>query len=148
MKTLLFCFLPGIFMLPVNKQITYVEKTAVLASYSPAINNNMVSEINFQDQQEPSKMLSVVFKNQDYCRVEIPDFEWEVKFNVVRATVYFTGPNFNAVEKGTITSNSLKPIKELMKRCSPGARVVFDDIRVLGPDNLVRPIAGLSLLLH
>jgi len=52
--------------------------------------------------QEPGneKMLAVVFKAQDFGRTELKDFEWEVKFNIVSATVYFSGTNFKNIEKG------------------------------------------------
>jgi hypothetical protein len=66
---------------------------------------------------------------------------------VVSATVYFSGANFIHAEKGFITSNSLKPIKHLMARCAPGSIVVFDEIKVKGPDNSISTIQGLSLSL-
>jgi hypothetical protein len=145
MKTLLFCFLPAIFMIPANKQIVYNNPVASHIS-SRVINKEAVT-LNFQEKQEPGKMRSVVFKSQEYCRIELPDFEFDVHFTLVSATVYFSGANFRTVEKGTIKSNSLKPIKEFMDRCVPGTMIIFDDVKVLGPDKKVRTIPGLSLLL-
>lgn len=138
MKFLLISFLPAIFMMPANKQVTTdlpVKKELVT--------------LNFQDSQEPGKMRCVIFKAQDYCRAEMPpDFEFEAQFKVVSATVYFSGGNFRNVEKGMINSNSLKPVKNLMDRCVPGTIVIFDDVKVEGPDKQVRPIPGLSLILN
>lgn len=94
------------------------------------------------------KMLAVIFRRQDVCRAEMKDFEFDVLYNVVSATVYFSGTNFRGVETGFINSNSLKPISNLMARCSPGTMVVFDNVKVIGPDKLVRPIQGTSYLLH
>lgn len=94
-------------------------------------------------------MRSIVFKSQEYCRAEMPkDFEFDVQFKVVSAKVYFSGANFRGVETGTITSNKLAPVKHLMDRCIPGSMVVFDDVKVMGPDKKVRTIPGLSLLLY
>lgn len=104
--------------------------------------------INFQDQPADGKMSSVVFKNQEYCRAELPNFEFDVHFTVVSATVYFTGANFHGVEKGAITGSSLKPIKTLMQRSIPGSIVTFDDVKVKGPDDKVRTIPGVSLVLY
>lgn len=98
--------------------------------------------------QEKTKIPAAVFKAQDYCRVEMKDFDFDVQFKVVSATVYFTGTHFKNVEKGSINSTSLKPIKEQMQRCAPGSIVIFDEVKVLGPDNAIRPINGISLLLY
>lgn len=148
MKTLLLCFLPAIFMIPGNKQVTSVTNPVISCNSSPAIFKEAVT-LNFQDKQEPWKMRSIVFKSQEYCRAEMPkDFEFDVQFKVVSATVYFSGANFRGVETGTITSNKLAPVKHLMDRCIPGSMVVFDDVKVMGPDKKVRTIPGLSLLLY
>lgn len=98
--------------------------------------------------QGVGKMRSVVFKSQEYCRVELKDFEFDVHFSVVSATVYFTGTNFKVVEKGFIVSSSLKSIKPLMDRCQPGSIVVFDDVKVKGPDNEIRTIDGVTYQLY
>ncbi len=100
--------------------------------------------------QEPGneKMMAVAFRAQSFCRAELKDFEFDATFTVVSATVYFSGANFRSTEKGSISSNSLKPIKHLMDRCVPGSIVIFDNVKVIGPDKQIRPIAGLSLLLH
>ena len=108
---------------------------------------SLSNSTNTQPDPAGGNMSSVIFKNQEYCRVELKDFEFDAPFNVVSATVLFSGTNFKNVETGYITSNSLKPIKELMKRCAPGTIVVFDDVKVKGPDNLVRPIAGATFRL-
>ena len=107
----------------------------------------MVNPVNIGT-QEKTKMPAAVFKAQDYCRIEMKDFDFDVQFKVVSATVYFTGTNFKNVEKGSINSTSLKPIKDQMQRCAPGSIVIFDEVKVLGPDNAIRPINGISLLLY
>jgi hypothetical protein len=94
------------------------------------------------------KMLATVFRAQDFCYIELKDFEWEVEFNLVSATVYFSGANFSRVEKGVINSKSLRPIKKYMDRCVPGTMVIFDNVQVIGPDKTVRSIRGMSLVLH
>lgn len=77
-------------------------------------NNKDASEITFQEKPGQGRIASIVFKNQDYCRAELKDFEFDAHFSIVSATVYFSGANFKTLEKGFITSNSLKPIKNLM----------------------------------
>ncbi len=113
------------------------------------------SRINFNDlsfgsQAEPGtqKMSAAVFKSQQYCRAELKDFEFDAQFNIVSAAVYFSGTNFKTAAKGNISSSSLKPISTLMERCSPGTFVIFDEVKVVGPDKLIRTIPGISLMLY
>jgi hypothetical protein len=93
--------------------------------------------------QNPSQKKSAVeFKNQKYCRVELEDFDFDAKFTILSATVYFSGANFTSVQVRNLNSNSLKPIEDLQKRCTSGTIVVFDNIKVIGPDNVARIIDG------
>ncbi|UAY50872.1 hypothetical protein [Ferruginibacter albus] len=95
-----------------------------------------------------TRMRAIEFKAQEFCRVELPDFFYDVHYSLVSATVYFSGANFKGIEKGTISSTRLAPIKKLMDRCIPGSVVTFDDVRVVGPDKEVRTIDGLTLVLY
>jgi hypothetical protein len=149
MKLLLFPILSSICLAPLSKQVVSMEKSTPASGYfavSETLKETPV--IGFQDGSNEGKMSSTVFKNQDFCRATLEDFDFDAHFSVVSATVYFSGANFKNVEKGFITSNSLKPIKELMRRCLPGSKVLFDEIKVKGPDNEIRIIQGLSLLLY
>ena len=40
------------------------------------------------------RVQSVVFKNQQFCRADLENFDFDARFNVVSATVYFSGANF------------------------------------------------------
>src|SRR5689334_5608762 len=123
MKILALLALPVISMMPAGNPI-------VPGNSSPITPEEKVLTLNFQDKQEPGQMRSVVFKNQEYCRAELENFEFEgIQFTVVSATVYFSGANFRGVERGYINSNKLKPVKALMDRCIPGSLVVFDDVK-------------------
>lgn len=145
MKLLLFPLLSSICFAPVNKLPNTLEKPTTSCITE---NKKENFEINFQDGAGAGRMSSIAFKNQEYCRAELENFEFDVHFTVVSASVYFTGANFKNVEKGFITSNSLKPIKHLMARCMPGSNIVFDDIKVKGPDNTITTIQGMSLVLY
>ena len=149
MKHVLIFSLSGILMLPLSSQFTNVENSFNSPGYFSFVDKKTEGfNISAQPGGGNEKMLAVVFRNQEFCRAELKDFEFDAPFNVVSATVYFSGTNFKNVEKGTITSNSLKPIRSLMTRCAPGSMVIFDNVKVVGPDKLVRPIQGLSILLH
>ncbi len=102
----------------------------------------------FTQQLKPGRMSAVEFKYQQYCRLEVPDFEFDVKFELISTDIYFTGANFNKPEKATINSVSLKPAHDLMMRCIPGTMVIFDNIKVKGPDGLIRTIDNQSFLLY
>src|SRR6478735_6973059 len=112
MKYSLFPLLSGICFLPVNTKIPKIEKPMISHHYlRPAEKENEGLKINQQDEKGQARMRSIVFKNQQYCRAELEDFEFDFHYTVISATVYFTGKNFSTVEKATITSNSLKPLK-------------------------------------
>jgi len=144
MKLFLLPLISGICFAPLNNTDKTSGKGMPLQT---SLQGNVVEELTFQDVSGYGKMACIAFKAQDYCRAELEDFDFDAHFIVVSATVYFSGANFKDVEKGFITSNSLKSIKPLMNRCLPGTRVVFDDIKVKGPDNSIRTIQGINLLL-
>mgnify|MGYP003556068535 CR=1 FL=1 len=135
MKQVLLFSLLNIGTLTANNRFSFVEKMNLL--------NN---EIHFAEGYE--KMLANVFRAQDFCRAEVKDFEWDVHFRIVSATIYFSGTNFKNVETGFINSSSLKPIRSLMDRCAPGTMVVFDHVKVKGPDEVIRSVPGPSFRLH
>jgi hypothetical protein len=92
-------------------------------------------------------MASVAFKSQSYCRAELENFDFDLKYSVVGATVYFSGANFNNVATASIGGNSLAPLGALMAKCGPGSVITFDNVRVSGPDG-TRSIDGKSIALY
>ncbi|HMX80028.1 MAG TPA: GldM family protein, partial [Ferruginibacter sp.] len=93
------------------------------------------------------RMPSVEFKNQQSCRAELEKFDFDTRFSVVSATVYFSGANFPNVATASITSNSLASLSSFLTRCGPGSVVTFDNIRVTGPGG-ARTIEGRSFALY
>ncbi|MEX1201731.1 MAG: GldM family protein [Ferruginibacter sp.] len=93
------------------------------------------------------RMQSVVFKQQSFCRAELENFDFDLKFNIVSATVYFSGANFPSVITRNITSNSLSGLTADMAKCGPGSVISFDNIKVSGPDG-TRSIDGKSIALY
>ena len=149
MKQVIALSLLSISMLPLGNHTAYAKKSISPNPYSVnTVADKESHTLSFSPTQAENKMLAVIFRSQEYCRAEVKDFEFETQFNVVGATVYFTGTNFSKPEKGYITSNSLKPLKSFMDRCQPGTIVIFDNVKVIGPDKLLRSIAGVSYLLH
>jgi len=94
-----------------------------------------------------ARMPAVEFKNQQYCRADLAAFDFDLKFSVVSATVYFGGANFPNVVPATISGNNLSSIANLIQRCGPGSSISFDNIKVQGPDG-VRSIDGASFQLY
>lgn len=127
-------------ILPVNNKFGNAENNF--------IEPNVLSISSSQPDPDSEKMLAVTFRAQDVCRAELKDFPFDIQYNIVSATVYFSGTNFRGVETGFITSASLKPIKNLMARCAPGTVVIFDKVKVVGPDKEIRTIQGTSYMLR
>jgi gliding motility-associated protein GldM len=93
------------------------------------------------------RMPAVEFKSQQFCRAELENFDFDTRYSVVSATVYFSGANFANVQTATINSNNLSGIASLIARCGPGSVVTFDNVKVSGPDG-TRTIEGKSIALY
>ncbi|MES2431774.1 MAG: GldM family protein [Bacteroidota bacterium] len=149
MKNVLLLSLLSLFFLQTNSQSAYKAKFVIPASYATDImNNDGILALGDQQGEGAGKMSAAVFKAQDYCRAELKDFEFDARFIVVSADVYFSGANFRGVETGAITSSSFKPIKKLQERCTSGSFVFFDNIKVIGPDKKLRTIESVSYKLY
>lgn len=95
-----------------------------------------------------SRMPTVEFKNQQYCRADLENFDFDLKYSVVSANVYFLGGSgFPSVVPAKITGNNFGSIANLIQRCTPGTSISFEDIKVSGPDG-VRSIEGRTFQLY
>lgn len=94
-----------------------------------------------------TRMATVAFKNQQFCRAELENFDFDIKYNVVSATVYFSGAGFPNVISRTISSNNLGAIQSEMSRCQPGSAITFDNVKIQGPDGS-RTIQGVGIILY
>jgi gliding motility-associated protein GldM len=83
---------------------------------------------------EGTRMKAVEFKNQQYCRAVLENFDFDLKFSVISATVYFGGANFPSVVTATLQGNSLASLSTYIQRCGPGSNISFENIKVQGPD--------------
>ncbi len=90
---------------------------------------------------------AVEFKNQSFARAELENFDFDLKFNVVSATVYFSGAGFPNVATAPLNGGNLSGLSALMQRAGPGSIVTFDNVKVSGPDG-TRSIDGRSIALY
>ena len=86
------------------------------------------------------KMQAVVFRSQQFVRADLENFDFLAKFNVTGATIYFSNPGDRSVKQVSLTSGSLGPASAYMQTLVPGSTVIFDNIRVVGPDGQPRTI--------
>ncbi|MEO9022359.1 MAG: gliding motility protein GldM [Ginsengibacter sp.] len=94
------------------------------------------------------RIQSVVFKNQNFARADLEGFDFDAHFNIVSATIYFSGANFSNVQAAEIHGGSLEGIKGQLQKCIPGTSVTFDNVKVQGPDGVVRSIPGPGFILN
>ncbi|HUS03294.1 MAG TPA: gliding motility protein GldM [Chitinophagaceae bacterium] len=94
------------------------------------------------------RVQSVMFKNQQFCRADLENFDFDARFSVISATVYFNGANFPNVQVATISGGSLAGLSSLLTKCIPGTGVTFDNVKVQGPDGTVRVIQGPGFILY
>jgi hypothetical protein len=95
-----------------------------------------------------TRMTAGSFKSQQYCRAELENFDFDAKFSVVGATVYFSGANFPNVQTTPLTGNNLGPLQQYMQRAGPGTSITFDAVKVQGPDGKQRTIQGVGIVLY
>jgi hypothetical protein len=86
------------------------------------------------------RIQSVMFKNQQFVRADLENFDFEARFSVVSATVYFSGTNFPSVQTSSISGGNMGGLSAQLSRCVPGTSVIFDNVKVQGPDGVVRTI--------
>jgi len=94
-----------------------------------------------------ARMPSVEFKSQSFCRADLENFDFDLKFSVVSATVYFSGANFPNPAVGQLQGNNFSSLSTYVQRCGPGSSITFDNIKVQGPDG-VRSIDAKSITLY
>jgi gliding motility-associated protein GldM len=90
---------------------------------------------------------AVEFKNQQFARAELENFDFDLKYNVVSATVYFSGAGFPNVQQAALNGGGLGSLSSFLSRCGPGSVVTFDNVKVSGPDG-TRGIEGRSISLY
>jgi len=141
---------PGKFIVKVNS----VGKAAISVNA-----DGKVSTYDFRVKRIPDPVLkvgpassgriqSVVFKNQNFARADLEGFDFDAHFNIVSATMYFSGANFPNVQSAEIHGGSLEPVKTFLQRAIPGTSVTFDNVKVQGPDGIVRTIPGPGFILY
>ena len=131
---------------PGNASIT-VNSDGKVSTY-PFRVKNIPDPVLMVGPSEGGRIQSVVFKNQQYARAELKGFDFEYRYNVVSATVYFSGANFPSTVQATISGGSLAGIQQYLSKCIPGTSVNFDNVRVQGPGGPVKSIPGPGFILY
>ena len=79
---------------------------------------------------------------------DLENFDFDARFSIVSATLYFSGANFPNVQEGHISGGSLAGVQGQLSKCIPGTSVTFDNVKVQGPDGVVRSIPGPGFILY
>jgi hypothetical protein len=93
------------------------------------------------------RVRSVEFKNQQFARADLEYFDFEYRYSIISATIYFSGANFPSVQTAAISGGSLAGISAQLARCIPGTAVTFDNVKVQGPGGPVLSIPGPGFIL-
>ena len=86
------------------------------------------------------RMQAAAFRAQQFVSAVLENFDFEAHFSVTGATIYFNNPGDRNVKQISLTGGSLGPAKAYMDQLVPGSTVIFDNIRVVGPDGQTRTI--------
>lgn len=138
----------------------YIVKVTKPGKASISVNaDGKTSTYDFRIKQVPDPILmvgpsdggrvqSVMFKNQQFARAELKDFDFDYHYNIVSATVYFSGANFPNIQQANISSGNLSALQAQLARCIPGTTVTFDNVRVQGPGGPVKSIPAVGFVLY
>ena len=76
-----------------------------------------------------------------------PDFEYDFKYRVISYEWIYKGRNdtYSWKSKGSLY---LKQLKSLIKEAKKGDMVFIEKVKVIGDDDLVRKISGLSYVIR
>lgn len=141
---------PGKFKVRVSslgKATISVNSDGKVSSYEFRV-KNIPNPVLMVGPSDGGRVQSVVFKNQNFARAQLNDFDFDYRYNIVSATIYFSGANFASTVTGNIQGGSLAPVKQYLERCIPGTTVTFDNVRVQGPGGPVKSIPGAGFLLY
>jgi len=86
------------------------------------------------------RMQAAAFRAQQFVSAVLENFDFEAHFSVTGATIYFNNPGDRNVKQVTLNSGSLAGAQAYMSQLVPGSTVIFDNIRVVGPDGQTRTI--------
>jgi hypothetical protein len=90
MKHLLLLPLLSVIILQGNSPFRYDAKKINSPILVPSFaDRNETTGLNLQPEPGTEKRLASDFKKQEYCYAELKDFEWDVHYNIISATVYF-----------------------------------------------------------
>lgn len=140
-------------LVPAGSAGKFIAKVSAVGKASVTVNaDGKPSTYDFRIKRIPDPVIkvgpssggriqSVVFKNQQFVRADLENFDFDARFNVVSATVYFAGAGFtNGVQTANISGGSMAGISAQLAKCIPGSTVIFDNVKVQGPDGVVRTI--------
>jgi hypothetical protein len=86
------------------------------------------------------RMQAAAFRAQSFVRADLENFDFDAKFSVTGATIYFQIPGDRNVKQISINSGNLAPAAAIIQSLVPGSSVIFDNITVVGPDGVKRTI--------
>ena len=147
-------------LIPAGGAGKYQVKVTSLGKASITVNaDGKVNTYDFRIKNVPDPILmvgpndggrvqSVVFKNQRFARAELRDFIYDYHYNIISATVYFSGANFSNVTTATISGGNMSSLESYLSRCVPGTSINFDNVRVQGPGGPVKSIPGAGFILY
>lgn len=125
--------------------VVTITMTADGKSFSFDFIANVIPDLVIKIGPGGSSMEAALFRNQRFCRAESEGTG--IQFKVAGARVYFSGAGFSKTVAANLKGNDLSSLKSYMDRCVKGTRVLFDEVKVEGPDGL-KVIQGLEMLLY
>ncbi len=83
-------------------------------------------------------MTAVALRNQGFIFASLDDFEFDIKFSIVRFNLIKIGGNRDVVTARNNGGDFNNEVKNILETITPGNRVIFDNVIAVGPDGKER----------
>jgi gliding motility-associated protein GldM len=88
---------------------------------------------------------AIALRNQGFLFASLDDFEFDIKFAIVRFNVIKIGANRDIVSARNVGADFNAEVKNLLGTLVPGNRVIFDNVVAKGPDGKERLLNSIIL---
>ena len=88
---------------------------------------------------------AIALRNQGFIYANLDDFEFDVKFSILRFNLIKIGANRDMVSSRNIGADFSTEVKNILGTLVPGNRVIFDNVVAKGPDGKERLLNSIIL---
>jgi GldM C-terminal domain. len=121
------------------------------------VDNQKVSEKNFRVKNIPDPVAvfsgeynGAIFKDvaakTEMLEAKLIDFDWDLKFEIVSFTLLYSNSSGNGFAEYSVSNKLTDKMKSLISSIQRGDKIIFKDIKTIGPDGKIRDLNPVALV--